>query len=406
MRDDERVRRICYALERDKFDALVCALPAYVLMCTGYWPVIGTSICITNADGKQIVLAPEDEEDLALRGWTEVHTYKPATLDKIQSVAKAVSGPFAEAALSLGVTRGRVGYEHGPASEPASYAGMNLFKGSMANIIRQAVPQATVVPADKLLSALAATKTTREIGRIRLSCEIAKQAFDSGRNALRAGLTEAVAANQFQAPLSAIGLTYDTVARADGFAFCMSGPNSANASGAYARTRTRVLQQADLVLIHCNSYADGFWTDITRTYSIGEPETRAVEIYDAVLEARAAALKAIRPGVRASEVDHAARETLARRGFAKEFKHSTGHGVGFAAISANARPRIHPKSDEVLESGMVFNVEPAVYIEGFGGIRHCDIAAVTGSGVEVLTAFQHSLEDLVITKERISGKAA
>jgi Xaa-Pro aminopeptidase len=406
MRDDERVRRIRDALKRNDYDALVCALPAYVLMSTGYWPVIGTSICITNADGRQIVLAPEDEEELAHRGWAEVRTYQPATLDKVQSVAEAVMGPFSEAIRSLAVTGGRVGFEHGPASEPASYVGMNLFKGSMGNIVQGTIPAATIAPADEVLSELAAAKTSGEVDRIRLSCRIAKQAFDSGRSVLRAGLTEAVVAAQFRGPLSTIGLTYDPVSRADGFVFCMSGPNSAKASGAYARSRSRALQHGDLTLIHCNSYVDGFWTDITRTYTVGECTERQSEIYEAVFAARAAALDVIRPDTRASDVDHAARETLAEHGFRKEFKHSTGHGIGFAAISANARPRIHPKSDEILQSGMVFNVEPAVYIDGFGGIRHCDMVAVTDSGVEMLTPFQSALEELVIAKRGFTDRAA
>jgi Xaa-Pro aminopeptidase len=92
--------------------------------------------------------------------------------------------------------------------------------------------------------------------------------------------------------------------------------------------------------------------------------------------------------VRASEVDLAARDVLRRQGFEKEFSHSLGHGVGFASISANARPRIHPKSDEVLETGMTFNIEPAVYLEGYGGARHCDMVAVTESGMQLLTGFQ------------------
>jgi Xaa-Pro aminopeptidase len=85
---------------------------------------------------------------------------------------------------------------------------------------------------------------------------------------------------------------------------------------------------------------------------------------------------------------------LAERGFGPQFKHGTGHGVGFAAIDHNARPRIHPASDDVLEVGMVFNVEPAVYVEGWGGLRHCDLVAVTGEGAELLTPFQASLEEL------------
>lgn len=140
-----------------------------------------------------------------------------------------------------------------------------------------------------------------------------------------------------------------------GFTWCMSGANSALASAAYARSRTKGIKPDDLVLVHCNSYVDGYWTDITRTYCMGEMEERGQQMYETVFAARQAALDAIRPGVRASDADKAAREILKERGFAPQFKHSTGHGVGFSAISAHANPRLHPKSEDTIEAGMVLN---------------------------------------------------
>lgn len=95
-------------------------------------------------------------------------------------------------------------------------------------------------------------------------------------------------------------------------------------------------------------------------------------------------------------MDRAARAVLADQGFGEYFKHATGHGVGFAAIDHNARPRLHPASDDVLMTGMVFNVEPAVYLDGYGGLRHCDVVAVTAAGAEVLTPFQSGVEQLTI----------
>jgi Xaa-Pro aminopeptidase len=85
---------------------------------------------------------------------------------------------------------------------------------------------------------------------------------------------------------------------------------------------------------------------------------------------------------------------LTAHGYGEAFKHPTGHGVGFAAIDHDALPRLHPKSPDVLETGMVFNVEPGVYFEGYGGLRHCDMVAVTASGAEVLTPFAASMHDL------------
>jgi Xaa-Pro aminopeptidase len=126
----------------------------------------------------------------------------------------------------------------------------------------------------------------------------------------------------------------------------------------------------------------------------GLMDDRARELFDAVLAARRAALAAIAPGVPAREVDRAARDVLAQHGLGHSFPHGTGHGVGFAAIDHQATPRIHPASEDVLEKGMVFNLEPAVYLEGWGGVRHCDMVAVTSDGAELLTAFQSGLEEL------------
>lgn len=396
MRDHDRIERIRRGLERVQLDAILCTLPDYVLLLSGYWPVIGASIAIATTDGRICLIVPEDEEELAREGWAdEIHTFKPGRLDKLQSTSEAAFQALQSCAQELGVTHARIGYEHGAASEPASYVGMYLYGASIVQLLIEALPQAALVGADTLLAIWAMLKTPQEVERIRTACRIAEKAFRWAGPRLCAGMSETQAAALFRGQLSE-GAGRGEVERADGFAFCMSGPNSAGASGAFARSRARRIQPGDLALIHCNSYADGYWTDITRTYSLGAPDRRREQVYAAIFEARAAALASIHPGVRASAVDRAARSILAAHGFEDEFKHSTGHGVGFAAIAHNARPRIHPKSEEQLQEGMVFNVEPAVYIEGWGGIRHCDMVAVTAAGAEVLTPFQERVEDLIL----------
>ena len=110
--------------------------------------------------------------------------------------------------------------------------------------------------------------------------------------------------------------------RADGFAWCMSGPNSTLAGAAYARSRLRKTESGDLVLVHCNSYADGYWTAITRTWCAVEPDARAKDIFAAVFAAREVAFAAIQPGVCAASVNQAARQKMQQYGFAAAFKHS------------------------------------------------------------------------------------
>ena len=387
----ERSKRIQNALREHQIDLLVCALPANVLMMSGYWPVIGTGVALAFRSGPIALLIPADESDLAKSGWADdVHTFQPASLQSVGTLSDAIQKPLAALAGGHGW---RIGYEAGASSEPASYTAMHLYGGRMASLIGTCFPQSVLIPADEILADLRARKTGVEIERIRTACEIAGEAFGEGARSLSAGMSEIDIANCARSCLSRGMERHREVQRADGFAWCMSGPNSALAGAAYARSRWREIRAGDLVLLHCNSYADGYWTDITRTWCAGEPDARAKEVFTAVFAAREAALAAIRPNASGASVDHAARQKMLEYGFAAAFKHSTGHGVGFEAINAEARPRLHPASPDVLEPGMIFNVEPAAYFEGYGGVRHCDVVAVTEQGCDLLTPFQCNKED-------------
>lgn len=392
--------RIAQALREHGLGALICTLPSNVLMASGYWPVVGTALAVVSADAGLVVLAPEDEADLAARRWGgDLITFRTGSLQQLISISDAVTQPLARALRLLGVEAARLGYEADAASEPASYAAMNIYGAALQHILGSAAPAASLENAGALLARLRSVLPTVAIEHTRTACQVAASAFDMGAERLSTGvtggITEVEAASGFRAPLGICAVGRRDTARAGGSVHCMSGPNSALAFGAYARSRARRIQPGDLVLTHCNSYVDGYWTDITRTYCMGPPDARQRRMYGAVFAARAAAHASIRAGVRASEVDRAARSTLAEHGFGDEyFKHSTGHGVGLSAIDHMARPRLHPRSDDVLEQGMVFNVEPAIYVEGYGGIRHCDVVAVTQEGMELLTPFQGRMEDL------------
>ncbi|HVZ17090.1 MAG TPA: M24 family metallopeptidase, partial [Terriglobales bacterium] len=344
---------------------------------------------IVSKEGEVAVLAPEDELRFAEHSWANrVRTFKPGSLDKITTPNLAVTDSLRQLVHDMGLHCSRIGYEYGAASEPATYAGMFLYSYSLVDALRVAAPSAPLAPAGELLARLSAVKTSAEVTSIRLSCEVAKQAFEGAASQVRAGSVESLVAAAYRSGFSVYGMNHPNVLRADGFAWCMSGPNSANAKAAFAHSSGRKLQEGDMVLVHANSYADGYWTDITRTQVLGEPDEKQRRIFNAIAEARWAAFAKIQPGAAAADVDRAAREVIHKHGFGEHFPHSTGHGIGFAAISANALPQVHPQSNEVLETGMAFNIEPAVYIDGYGGARHCDMVAVTERGMELLTDFQ------------------
>jgi len=395
-RDAERLERIGQALRSAEMDALVCALPSNVLLLSGYWPVVGTSIAVATRESGVGLVVPTDEQDLAAVGWADVvERFTPGSLDALAPLTAAVGPALTRVLRRLEVSSGRLGYEHGPMLEPSSYAGTNRYIVALRTLLSECAPSAGLVEADEILLDLRAVLTRLELAGVRTACRVAEDAFRAGAASIVAGATERDIAASFRATLAAYADAYgEGSARTGGFIFCMSGPNAATADRAYARTRGRRIRAGDLVMVHCNSFVSGLWTDITRTYHPGPTEDGARELFEAVLAASRAALEAVAPGVRASEVDRAARDELAGRGLGSAFRHGTGHGVGFAAIDHNARPRIHPRSPDVLEPGMVFNLEPALYREGWGGIRQCELVVVGAHGAELLTAFQATLPEL------------
>jgi Xaa-Pro aminopeptidase len=394
---EERVRRITCALEREGLDGVVCALAENVVMLSGYWPVVGTSLAVATRSGRIGILAPEDERDLAESGWADLaRTYSPGSLDRLGAPWEAAAGPMAGLLGELDLTGGTLGCEDGATYEASTYAAMYLFGASMESLLRTAAPGARTRSARGVLMCLRAALTPWEVSRVQQACRVAEHGFEAGKQALRAGATEAEIATAFAAPMEALGRGEPDVRRAAADVWCMSGPHSALAGKAYARTRDRTVREGDLVLVHCNSCLDGYWTDITRTYCLGTLDERTSAMYDAIFAARQAALDAIKPGVRAAGVDRAGREILEARGFGRYFTHAIGHNVGFSVISAEYPPRLHPRSPDRLEVGMTFNLEPAIYIAGFGGVRHCDVVTLGEAGPEVLTRFQATIDELTL----------
>jgi Xaa-Pro aminopeptidase len=390
-RDHERVGRIRRALETHGLDAIVCGRRANVLLLSGYWPVIGSALAVATREGAVALIVPADEADLASSGWADaIHTFDVGSLERLTTIIEAVRGPLAAATSALGLRSGAtIGFEGGAAFDPSGYASTYTYGAALKHLLRGAFAGAHVCDATECLAELQSVLTERELHRLRIACAVAQAAFESTAATIRVGMTERQIAEHLRAGLGSAGHE-----RCDGFAYCMSGPNSARAYAAFQQSSARAIADGDFVLLHCNSYCDGFWTDITRTFCVGAITDQQRAMRDAVHIARRAALDAIGPGARASTVDYAARHVLTERGFGDAFKHPTGHGVGFAAINHNARPRIHPASNVVLEVGMVFNIEPAVYVSDRGGMRHCDVVVVTDDGGECLTPFLIGTDEL------------
>ncbi|HZU14758.1 MAG TPA: M24 family metallopeptidase [Chloroflexota bacterium] len=394
MADQERYERVQRAVTDAGFDALVCGLPENVRLLTGYWPVVGASLAVVTPHWIAVI-APEDEADLASLGFADrVVTYKPGSLHRLTSPAQAIRDKVHSVVGSAQVLR--IGLEDGAVFEPSPYAAAYLFPTALPGLLSAVAPGATVSSAAGIIARLRSRLTESEVETERLACVAARRAFGGAASRIRSGLRESDVAALFHSALEVEGLAAAGEHRAGAFVWCMSGPNSALAGAAYARTRTRRIETGDLVLVHVNTYLGGLFTDITRTYVVGPPDDRQRAIFAAVFAARQAALAAIGPGAAAVDVDAAARRVLDEHGLGQYFTHGVGHNVGFSAISTEFPPRLHPVSPDVLDTGSTFNIEPAVYIPGWGGIRHCDVVTAGEAGAEVLTDFQASLDALVV----------
>jgi Xaa-Pro aminopeptidase len=385
--DPERLATIVESLRKSRTDAYICSSSPHVLLLTGYSPVLGNSVAVCTASGQVVVVVPEDELEIAQATTSaRLIPYRPAAMDRQTSAFQELSLCVAQATQELGLATATIGHETNYSMRPATYVSTAAFSRAFTRLLRKAIPGATLQRCGAALCSLAARKTSYEVDRLRTAVRIASSAFEAGPRSIHPGATEPEIASSFQA-------AFDTsphaaaVQRSFGSFFCMSGPHSSAASAAYARTRRRTIERGDIVMIHANTCADGFWTDITRTYIAGDPSPRQTSIQTAIAEARHAALAAIRPGVTGDQVDRAARDVMTRHGFGAAFRHPTGHGLGFEGISGEARPRIHPAYTDPIEQGSTFNIEPAAYFDGYGGMRHCDMVAVTATGVEVLTDF-------------------
>ena len=246
------------------------------------------------------------------------------------------------------------------------------------HVSRELGSACTLSPTERLVERRRAVKDAYEIATLREAARRLSTVAKRVRSFLRPGSTELDVAAQLDEAVRAAGFerpAFDTIVA--------SGPNGARP---HARPGPRPIREADGVVLDFGGVYDGYCVDLTRTLQVGGSAPELVRLLKAVEQAQAAAIKAVRPGARPSEIDAAARGTLARHGLAEAFGHGTGHGLG---LEVHEEPRISKLPgalpDEPVVPGMVFTIEPGAYVDGLGGVRIEDDVLVVEGGCEVLT---------------------
>jgi Xaa-Pro aminopeptidase len=165
-----------------------------------------------------------------------------------------------------------------------------------------------------------------------------------------------------------------------------AGPNGALP---HAEPGEREIGRGELVVFDMGAKLNGYCSDGTRTFATGDPGERAREVYETVREAQAAALAALKAGVRAEDVDKVARDLIGAAGHGERFGHGLGHGVG---LEVHEEPRVSPRSDDLLAKGEVVTVEPGIYLPGELGVRIEDLVVVTEEGHRNLSGLPKELQ--------------
>jgi Xaa-Pro aminopeptidase len=234
-----------------------------------------------------------------------------------------------------------------------------------------------------IIGELRQCKSSTEGDKMRNASHAADKALKNILNDIKPGLKESEVRDMLEAEMKKIGASGPSFPTIIG-----SGPNSALP---HYGAGERLLQEGDAVVIDFGCLLDNYCSDTTRTIVIGQASDKFKSIYAILKKAQQLAIDKVKPGVKACEVDYAARKYITDKGYGEYFIHRTGHGIG---LEVHEMPYITESSEVVLKPGMTFSIEPGIYLEGEFGMRIEDLVMVTEDGVEVLNQFTKELIEI------------
>jgi Xaa-Pro dipeptidase len=327
-------------------------------------PIIG----IFPSEGSPVIILPELEQ-AKLNGLE--YEIRPFLYSEDQS---SWSNVIKEALLEAGIKTGKLGVI------PRRLRLLEL------QYLEGASPKVEIISAQHVITSHRMVKGEYEIGLMQEAARIAECALTATLSAIKPGVTEKDIASKLVGRL----LHHGSDPQLPFFPIVAFGPNTANP---HAAPTNQELKLGDLVLIDWGANIDGYFSDITRTFAIGDIHPELEQIAEFVMEANAAGRSAVKAGITASEVDLAARKVINEAGYGEYFLHRTGHGLG---RETHEEPYISQYDQTILEPGMTFTIEPGIYLPNRGGVRIEDDVVVTKDGCISLTHQPRELSQLLI----------
>jgi Xaa-Pro aminopeptidase len=285
---------------------------------------------------------------------------------------------FPQLVAELGV--GRLGFE----SDDMTVDSHQRMTRALRDGATSGGRRSSMVATAGLTEEVRAFKDASEVALIQRAIDISDQAMNAVAPTIEAGQTEADVAWRLERTMRELG--------ADSLAFDIivgSGPNGALP---HHRAGERVIQEGEPIVIDMGARYQGYNSDLTRTVVVGEPDETLRRVYDTVLGAQLTAIATVQPGMTGVDADGLARKVIEDASYGDSFGHSLGHGVGLAV---HEYPRVGPGAQGVLKEGMVFTIEPGIYIPGWGGVRIEDVVVLEKTGARTLSS--------AIKRDRMGG---
>lgn len=343
----KRVGLVEEELQKIELDSFLVSNEINVRYLTGFK---GSDSSILFAKGKRFFITDSrylEEARAVLSGFT-IELVKSSTYEALKKISEKVSLK-------------RMGFES-----------MNL-PYDVAIRLKKIMGGVETVPLKNVVESIRIIKNRSEVSLIKKSIRLAKTVLTDTVKKIRPGVSE-------ESLRSFAEISFLENGASAGFEPIIACGK--NASKPHAKATAMKIPKDAFVMIDMGCNLDGYNSDVTRTLMFGNVNSRFKKIYDVVKTAQEKAFKKIRPGAKIPAIDNAARSYICEKGYGDCFSHSLGHGVG---LEVHEAPNISEFNNDILRPGMVFTIEPAIYIPGFGGVRIEDMVLVTERGCEVLT---------------------
>ena len=352
-----RVQRLQAILRRKRLDAILISQPQNRRYLCGY---AANDHSIDESAGSLLVSA-RGENSLLTDFRYEIQARREVNSATVVLYPRGLTSLLKKMAPELGLKR--IGFE-------SHYM---LHKSALKLMETCREVDVEWLPTSDLVEKMRLIKEQPEIDILRRSVRLNEQVFQDIMTTIDTGSTELDIAMSIENRMRSLGAesaSFDTIVA--------TGSNSALP---HAVPGKRFIEPDRPLMIDMGLVLDGYCSDMTRTFVIGQVDDRYLEIHRLVRRAQLSAIKLIRPGVTMREVDRAARSIIEDGGYGKNFGHSLGHGVGLAVHEG---PRLSSRSRMKLKAGMVLTVEPGIYIPDWGGVRLENMVAVNEDGCELL----------------------